>query len=78
MKTNNMNVSLVNIPADLFETMWNAAISNAPKKLDMVASETVDLDWNDLPTSGQLKMAEMLTAVVVSAAFIQYEKQYPE
>ncbi len=76
MKTNNLNLSVVNIPAPIFEQIWNAAIQNAPKKIDLVPSETIDLDWNDLPDTGQKLIAETLVAMTVSVAFIHYEKQH--
>lgn len=74
--TNNVNISILNIPASVFHTAWEAAINNAPKKIDMQPSETIDLDWNDLPDNGQRVLAESLTAFAVSACFIQYEKQH--
>lgn len=76
MTTNNLNVSVLNIPAHIFKQMWDATLKNAPVKFDMDPSETIDIDWNDLPDNGQKIAGESLVALIVSAAFIQYEKQH--
>jgi hypothetical protein len=70
-----LNITIENIPDDMYKTLWDAAIKSAPVKTSIVPTDVINFNYAHMINLSKRSFVELLSSAVTLNAIVQYSKR---